>query len=81
MSDGEGDKDDQEEHYERPKNFNDTDFELSESSEELPAPETDVEAIKKILGEKFVDCKGNELGIECVTGYKLIMIVHYVNWV
>ena len=34
----------------------------------------------EFLGDKFIDKDGNELGPECIQGYKLIMIVHTASW-
>ena len=32
------------------------------------------------LGTSFVNASGEALGAECVTGYKLVMVLHSANW-
>ena len=42
------------------KNFNDSDYEMTEDETDgVPVKKTQVEKLRKILGDKFVDSKGN----------------------
>ena len=40
----------------------------------------EIATLDKIFGDKFIDVEGNDLKLDCIEGYKIIIILFTVDW-